>query len=150
VKADDKAANGVIWHNDIVKADDKAVNGVIWHNDNVKADNNVANGVIWHNDSLKADDNLINGVIWHNDNVKADDKAATGVIWHTDIVTNSKDKKSQGVTWNSVTEVTHAQTAANDSEVSHASPRMKLIKKWAVENIDNSEIASNNAIRLEL
>jgi hypothetical protein len=81
--------------------------------------------------------------------VKADEKTANGVIWHDGIV-ESEDKASQGVIWHSVTEVNHAQTAANDSGISRVSPQMNLIKKWAVKNIADVSTGPNNIIKLEL
>ncbi len=104
-----------------------------------------ANGVIWHNDNLKSDEQA-NGVIWHNDNLKSDEQA-NGVIWHNDIV-NSENKRSLGVTWNSVIDISHAQTAPHDSDVSEASPQMILIKKWAAHNINDTK--QNNVIKLDL
>jgi hypothetical protein len=98
----------------------------------VKSDNKTANGVIWHDGVVKSDDKTANGVIWHDGVVKSDDKTANGVIWH------------------SVTEVNHAQSAANDSGVSGISPQMKLIKKWAVKNIANASTEPSNIIKLEL
>jgi hypothetical protein len=81
---------------------------------------------------VKSDDRVANGVIWHDGVVKSDELAANSAIWH------------------SVTEVTHAQAAINDSNVSDASPRMKMIKKWMVTTNDINVQSSNNLIKLEL
>jgi serine protease AprX len=108
VKSDEKSAIGVIWNNDIVKSANgviwnndivKSANGVIWNNDIVKSDKKVANGVIWNNDIVKSDKKVANGVIWNNDIVKSDKKVANGVIWNNDIMKSDK-KVANGVIWN--------------------------------------------------
>jgi serine protease AprX len=149
VKSDDRVANGVIWHDGVVKSDDRVANGVIWHDGVVKSDDRVANGVIWHDGVVKSDDRVANGVIWHDGVVKSDDRVANGVIWHDGVV-KSDELAANSAIWHSVTEVTHAQAAINDSNVSDASPRMKMIKKWMVTTNDINVQSSNNLIKLEL
>jgi serine protease AprX len=150
VKSDKKVANGVIWNNDIVKSDKKVANGVIWNNNIVKSDKKVANGVIWNKDIVKSDKKVVNGVIWNNDIVKSDKKLANGVIWNNDILVKSGAKDTQGVIWHKVTEVTHAQTAEDESGVSDASPQVKLIRSWATETATSSAIESNDVIKLDI
>jgi hypothetical protein len=108
-----------------------------------------ADGVIWHDGIVKGGKRTADGVIWHDGIAKGGKRTADGVIWHDGIV-KSADKASQGVVWHSVTDVNHAQTAANDSGISRTSPQMTLIRKWAVKNTVNASTEPNNIIKLEL